>query len=147
MIAMPRLQVEAITTTMLAGCGAEDGGGDAEGAEIDRLGDDRVLAFGRRLERQHFHLVAGGHELIVEIGCDRMNQFQRAGADHDRPLRPHDRRGCDQTGSQPRNELTSANCFFHRHWLLCCMQRMQQTCRGAAFARCAGHVCAGNATA
>ena len=36
----------------LAGRAAQDGGGDAEGAEVDRPGDHRVLAVGRAVERQ-----------------------------------------------------------------------------------------------
>ena len=59
----------------LAGGGAEQCSGNAERAEIDRLGHDGVLAFGRRFERQHLDLVPRRHELIVEIGRYGMDQL------------------------------------------------------------------------
>src|SRR6185437_1261028 len=62
----------------LAGGGAQSGGCDAEHTEIDRLGDNRVLAFGRALEWDHLDLVAGRRELLVEIRRDRMDEFERA---------------------------------------------------------------------
>ena len=65
----------------LARGGAERRGSDAERAEIDRAGDDRVLAVGRALERNHLDLVAGGRELLVEVRRDAVDQLERADLD------------------------------------------------------------------
>ena len=97
--------------------GAEQGRRNSERAEVDRFGHDGILAFGRRLERQHFDLVACGHELIVEIGCDGMDQLQRAGANDDRlALGAHDRGGCEKPDPEGGHEFTAADSGCHQRY-------------------------------
>ena len=95
--------------------GAEQRSRNSECAEVDRLGHHGILAFGRRLERQDLHFVAGGDELIVEIGGDGMDQLERAGADDNRlALGAHNGGGCDKPGPEGGHEFTTADPGCHQ---------------------------------
>jgi hypothetical protein len=57
-----------------------------------------------------FYLRPVGHELIVEIGCDGVDQLQRPGADDDRlGLGSHNGRGSQNTGAKAGHEFASAD--------------------------------------
>jgi hypothetical protein len=66
----------------LAGRSAKQERGDAVDAGIDGAGQHRILAVGRVFEGNDFDLIAGRRELLVEIGGDAMNEFQRAHPQH-----------------------------------------------------------------
>src|SRR5580693_8459877 len=55
----PLVAFRAVDDDRLVRRGAEDRGGDAERAVVDRLGDDGILAVGRRRERNDLDLVVG----------------------------------------------------------------------------------------
>ncbi len=76
--AMPPLLALATIVHRLAGGGAEQEGGDAVDAGIDRAGEHRVLAVGRALERDHLDRVAGRDELLVEIDRDAVDELERS---------------------------------------------------------------------
>ena len=99
-----------------SGRGAEQCCGNAERAEIDRLGHDGILAFCRSFKRKHLDLVTRRHELIVEIGRDGVDQFQGTGPNDDRLLSPHDRRTGQQPGpdadTKTGNELAPTDSIF-----------------------------------
>jgi hypothetical protein len=77
MIAMPLSQQEPTTTTGPRR-GAKDAGRGAEDAEINGTGDDGVLALGRAFEGDHLHLGAGGHEALVEMRGDGVDELEGA---------------------------------------------------------------------
>ena len=84
MIAMPRLQVEAITTTGSPAAAPRIAAAMPNAPKSTDLVTTAFLHSVGVSNGSHLDLVARGHELIVEVGRDRMDQFQRAGADHDR---------------------------------------------------------------
>ena len=72
--------------------GAERGGGEAVNPEIDGPGDNSVFAVGRALEGEHLHRGAGGHEFLIEVGRDAVDEFERA--DLDDPVVRHCAQAC-----------------------------------------------------